>query len=76
MKTKELSCIFCKNNRLKTLASVEQYKILECKNCNIAFTYPPPTLPDYENEDFHNKEKIEGKLKLIKDLPNDWQELI
>ena len=71
-------CKLCGNTSLNLVLQATDFQILECNKCKIAFTNPPPTLPDYVNMDFHsgeNKEKAE-KLTYIEDLQPDWQMLI
>ena len=72
------SCKLCGNTKLNLVLQAQDFQILECGHCKIAFTNPPPTLPDYVNMDFHsgeNKEKAE-RLTSIEDLQPDWQMLI
>lgn len=71
-------CKLCGNTNLKLVVQAEYFQILECNICKIAFTNPPPVIPDYVNMDFHSgedKEKAE-KLTYIQDLHPDWQMLI
>jgi 2-polyprenyl-3-methyl-5-hydroxy-6-metoxy-1,4-benzoquinol methylase len=54
--------------------------IYSCRNCLIAFTYPQPEQPVYENLDFHlcTKESDVNSQKLteLSELPYDWSTLI
>lgn len=72
------ACTLCGSHNIKLITSVDTFKILECKKCHIAFTFPPPSLPDYENMDFHSQNEKDNEKKLILkiDLPFDWQKLI
>ncbi len=71
-------CKLCGNVKLNLVLQAADFQILECQNCKIAFTNPPPIVPDYVNMDFHsgeNKDKAE-RLTYIQDLQPDWQMLI
>ena len=56
----------------------EDFQIIECVQCKIAFTNPPPVMPDYINMDFHSGENKDNadKLTYLNDLHQDWQMLI
>ncbi len=72
------SCKLCGNTKLNLVLKADKFEILECNNCKIAFTNPPPVIPDYGSMDFHsgeNREKAET-LTHIHDLHTDWQMLI
>ena len=73
-----LNCPLCNSLRQSIIISSDDYKIIECKDCKIGFTYPKPTLPDYEKMDFHSKSDSKNldKLTLMADLPFDWKRLI
>lgn len=71
-------CSFCGNDKSSIILSTNSFAISQCKNCKIAFTNPPPIVPDYSNMDFHSKADAENKdsLTFIENLHPDWQNLI
>ena len=71
-------CRLCGSTKLSEVISSNNFFIVECKDCKIAFTDPWPLLPDYEKMDFHSKSdsKNSDKLTLMADLPFDWKRLI
>lgn len=71
-------CKICESKKINTFLRSESFKISICKNCHVAFTSPSPSLPDYENLDFHSKNNINNtdRLTSYSDLPFDWKCLI
>jgi 2-polyprenyl-3-methyl-5-hydroxy-6-metoxy-1,4-benzoquinol methylase len=71
-------CPLCEGGKVFLFLKAENFKVLVCRNCQIAFTAPRPVLPDYENMDFHSKsdENDTEKLVAFNDLPYDWKKLI
>ena len=67
--------MFCGSRKYRTVLKRQDFAILSCKECQIAKTQPPPTLPDYEEMDFHFREN-EVEFIQPKDLPEDWQRSI
>lgn len=71
-----LYCKFCGCKKVKKeLALSLQSSIYSCRDCSIAFTYPAPVLPDYQEMDFHAHTAVED-LVTIDSLPKDWQKSI
>jgi SAM-dependent methyltransferase len=72
------SCMLCGSDKLSIILKASDYRIVECKECKIAFTDPAPSLPDYEAMDFHSKDDIANveHLTSVEDLPYDWKRLI
>lgn len=75
-------CTLCNTNStlLFPLKVLEGPVIKYCFSCEIAFTDPPPILPEYEIMDFHlntkEDEKFHHILTEVNDLSADWKELI
>ena len=71
-------CGLCDTVNTADIITSETFTITACKNCDIAFTVPPPALPDYESMDFHSKQDSDNTEKLTKlpELEYDWQHLI
>ncbi len=72
------NCKLCNATSLTKVLATENFEILKCRYCEIAFTNPEPTLPLYEELDFHSKDDILNvtNLTTFKDLPYDWKKLI
>ena len=75
---KQITCPGCGRERTKLVLRAETYSIVDCSNCKIAFTFPAPRLPEYENMDFQNnlRSDLVERLTIKEDLPYDWQMLI
>lgn len=73
-----LNCRLCASDKLSVVIRMNDFEIIECKTCNIAFTNPAPSIPDYENMDFHSKDDSTNleKITKVEDLALDWQILI
>ncbi len=71
-------CRLCGSGKLVPILIASNFDIIECSSCKIAFTEPPPSVPEYENMDFHSGEDPENaeKLTSLTDLSEDWQGLI
>jgi SAM-dependent methyltransferase len=67
-----INCPFC-GDKLIVYLNLKKAKILSCKNCKNALTYPPPKRPDYENLEFNPNSSI---IKNIDDLPKDWKDAL
>lgn len=76
MNSEKIHCTLCKGNYVRELMLLKDFKIQLCKRCNIAFTNPSPSLPNYEQEDFHNKNNEIDRFLYSEDLPYDWKQLI
>jgi SAM-dependent methyltransferase len=72
-----MNCKFCGGSITNHLKA-DGFNIKKCNNCEIAFTTPPPALPDYEALDFHSGHIAEAtqSLKVLAALPLEWQNLI
>jgi SAM-dependent methyltransferase len=69
---RQIRCTICNASNFREMLSIsEQTKIMLCKNCANAFTYPKPTLPDYSSEDFQAGKGEIDTLTLLKDLPDE-----
>jgi len=51
------------------IVTVRESRIIACKRCTNARTFPQPHPLDYENEDFHGQ----FKYKNVNDLPHQWK---
>lgn len=72
-----LVCYFC-GSATKQYLSFNTIDIISCVKCKIAFTFPVPTLPEYEELDFHNctKSLDTPSLTKLNELPYNWKKLI
>src|SRR5918994_4021499 len=67
-----INCTICNSpNSREMLCLSNNIKIMLCKNCENAFTYPRPKLPDYSAEDFQSRDGARDKLTSFKDLPDE-----
>ena len=71
-------CPLCKSSKISKNLQTNTFEIYVCYRCKIAFTNPEPTIPAYEEMDFHSKNDPENydKITTKKDLAFDWGKLI
>jgi 2-polyprenyl-3-methyl-5-hydroxy-6-metoxy-1,4-benzoquinol methylase len=69
-----IACTVCgsANTKLKLDYSLD-IKIVYCENCNNAFTYPKPILPDYASEDFQAAGKDLEQVTNFGSMPEEIQ---
>jgi SAM-dependent methyltransferase len=74
-----MNCPYCTQIG-KDVCKIDSYSIVHCSDCNIAFTFPPPVIPDYTDLDFHSaaakSDDATEKLTEVSDLPHDWKWMI
>lgn len=71
-----LTCKICNNRKIIKIVNAQSFEIFKCQHCKIAFTYPEPKIPDYEEMDFHSDSIKSSSLLSLEDLPYDWIQLI
>ena len=70
-------CYFC-GSITKVYYKFKGFEIDCCSSCKIAYTIPIPTLPEYEELDFHSctKSEFNRPFTTLNDLPSNWRKLI
>jgi 2-polyprenyl-3-methyl-5-hydroxy-6-metoxy-1,4-benzoquinol methylase len=70
-----IACTICNSLHTRELINFsDKAKIMLCRNCKNAFTYPKPVLPDYSKDDFQARAGNTEKLTLFEDLPVEIHE--
>lgn len=65
-------CTICSSLEVKEMIAVsDKAKIMICRNCKNAFTYPKPEAPDYALEDFQAGKGDAHSITLFDQLPEE-----